>query len=163
MIVSSDVAVLIDGNNIEMSLHDWLGDKQAMLNFKQAIPRIVGDRQLKRLIYFREGRTISEKLGELLREEFMGSVIPCNKSADIPLTIKAVQLASKVDTIIIFSGDADYIELVAYLRNEGIRVESASVEHSTSRDLISVVDHHHPIIRDDVFIYSSRNSSIFRK
>ena len=58
--------------------------------------------------------------------------MPCHKSADIPLTIKATQLAQKVDTIIILSGDADYIELVRHLRGEGVRVEIAAIEKNTA-------------------------------
>lgn len=157
MIVDQNVAVLIDGNNIEMSLHDWVKDKSAMLNFLTCIPRIVGDRTLKHLFYFREGRSISEKLGDLIRQQYMGSIIPCHKSADIPLTIRATQIAHKVDSIIIFSGDADYIELVIHLRSEGVRVEIASVEHSTSSDLIAQADHHWPILKEDIFIFKSNN------
>ena len=39
------------------------------------------------------------------------------------LSIKALQLSSKVDTIIILSGDSDYVELVRHLKSEGVRVE----------------------------------------
>ena len=41
---------------------------------------------------------ISAKLAERLHNHYHGSVVPCYKWADIPLSIKATQLASKVDT-----------------------------------------------------------------
>ena len=43
-----------------------------------------------------------------------------------------MQLASKVDTIVIMSGDSDYIELVRHLKSEGVRVEIASVDATTA-------------------------------
>lgn len=118
--VSQTVAILVDGNNIERSLLELTKTEGTMLDFESVVPHIVGNRQLNRLIYFREGKSISSKLAERLHENFYGSVRPCHKSADIPLSIRAVQLASKVDTIVIMSGDADYIELVKHLKAEGV-------------------------------------------
>jgi uncharacterized LabA/DUF88 family protein len=107
------------------------------------------------MIYFREGKSISTKLADRLHENFYGSVIPCHKSADIPLSIKATQLASKVDTIIIMSGDSDYVELVTHLRAEGVRVEIAAVRKTTAQILIDNSDYMHDITSDDWFIYKA--------
>ena len=120
--INQSVAVLCDGNNIERSIHDQAGNTNTMVNFDTFIPKLLDQRGLNRLIYFREGKYISQKLAERLHNFFYGSVVPCHKSADIPLSIKATQLASKVDTIIIMSGDADYLELVTHLKSEGVRV-----------------------------------------
>jgi hypothetical protein len=91
--ISQSVAVLIDGNNIEIALHNLLNDTNAMLNFDVLIPKLLVNRSLNRLLYFREGKSISSKLAERLHENYHGSVIPCHKSADIPLTIYATQIA----------------------------------------------------------------------
>lgn len=149
--ISQSVAILVDGNNIEISIHSITKDKSCMLNFDEFIPRLLGNRGLNRLIYFREGTHISNKLGERLHQNYHGSVRPCHKSADIPLSIKATQLASKVDTIIIMSGDADYIELVRHLKSEGVRVEIASVRVNTSELLIQEADYYHSIDKSDWF------------
>jgi uncharacterized LabA/DUF88 family protein len=151
--ITQTVAILVDGNNIERSLTTLTGKEGAMLNFDKAIPRLLKTRGLKRLIYFREGKRISSKLEERLHDNYYGSVIPCHKSADIPLCIKATQLASKVDTIIIMSGDSDYIELVKHLQGEGVRVEIAAIENNTSGDLKESSDYFHPITEQDLFIY----------
>ena len=119
IIINQSVAILCDGNNIERSIHDRSKTKNAMINFDKLIPKLLNGRGLNRLIYFREGRAISEKFAERLHENYYGSVVPCHKSADIPLTIKATQLASKVDTIIIMSGDSDFVETVIHLKAEG--------------------------------------------
>ena len=152
--IDQTVAILIDGNNIERSLKN-LVNKNVLANFDTLVPRLVGDRALNRLVYFREGKDISSKLAERLHENFHGSVIPCHKSADIPLTIFATQVAQKVDTIIILSGDSDYVELVRYLKSRGVRVEIAAVEKNTANVLIEEADHFTPIKKEDVFEYVS--------
>ncbi|MFH1276523.1 MAG: NYN domain-containing protein [Candidatus Woesearchaeota archaeon] len=152
--INQSVAILCDGNNIERSIHEEANNTSAMVNFDTLISKLLSGRGLNRLIYFREGKNISSKLGERLHNQFYGSVVPCHKSADIPLSIKATQLASKVDTIIIMSGDSDYVDLVRHLKGEGVRVEIAAVEKTTARILVDEADYFHPITRDDWFVYS---------
>lgn len=164
--INQSVAILIDGNNIEKSLHDLVHDDNAMLNFDTLIPKLLDNRGLNRLIYFREGRSISSKLAERLHEHYHGSVVPCFKSADIPLSIKATQVAQKVDTIIILSGDADYVELVRHLKSEGVRVEIAAVLHSTASILREEADYFFEITKEDCFVYKpsfSRNGKGSKK
>ena len=126
-----------------------------MINFDTLIPKLLDGRGLNRMIYFREGKSISSKFADRLHENFYGSVIPCHKSADIPLTIKATQLASKVDTIIIMSGDSDYVELVTHLKGEGVRVEIAAVKETTAKILIDKSDYMHEITSNDWFVYKA--------
>ena len=146
--IIQSVAILIDGNNIERSIHEETKDPHTMLNFDALIPALLDNRGLNRLIYFREGKNISAKLKERLHQNYHGSVRPCHKSADIPLTITASQLSSKVDTIIIMSGDSDYVELVRHLKREGVRVEIASIPRTTAKVLIDEADYAHNITKD---------------
>ena len=158
VLISQSVAILIDGNNIERSIHSETHDQQTMLNFDTLIPRLLDNRGLNRLVYFREGKQISAKLQERLYQHYHGSVRPCHKSADIPLTIKAMQLASKVDTIVIMSGDSDYIELVRHLKTEGVRVEIAAVLKTTSHLLKEEADYFHEITEEDWFTLAPKKS-----
>ena len=153
ILINQSVAILCDGNNIERSIHGISKNQKAMINFDQLIPKLLNGRGLNRLIYFREGKAISEKFAERLHENYYGSVVPCHKSADIPLSIKATPLASKVDTIIIMSGDSDFVELVAHLKAEGVRVEIAAVKETTARILLEEANYFHEITSDDWFIY----------
>lgn len=155
--INQNVAILIDGNNIEISIHKLLNNKNSMINFDTFIPNILKGRSLNRLIYFREGKSISPKLAERLDSNFHGSVKPCHKSADIPLTITAMQLAKKVDTIIILSGDSDYIELLRHLKTEGVRVEIAAVPDSTSFILKKEADYFFEIMKEDCFVFKQKN------
>ncbi len=154
--INQSVAILIDGNNIEKSLHSLVGDNNAMINFDTLIPKLLVNRGLNRLIYFREGVSISSKLAGRLHDSYHGSVVPCYKSADIPLSIKAMQLAQKVDTIIILSGDADYVELVRHLKSEGVRVEVAAIPQTTAKILLDEVDYFRPITKEDCFIFNKK-------
>ena len=95
ILINQSVAILCDGNNIERSIHEMSKNQKAMINFDQLIPKLLDGRGLNRLIYFREGKSISGKFAERLHQNYYGSVVPCHKSADMPLSIKATQLASK--------------------------------------------------------------------
>jgi len=155
VLITQSVAILCDGNNIERSIHELSKSTNTMVNFDTLIPKLLNGRGLNRLIYFREGQNISSKLAERLHERYYGSVVPCHKSADIPLSIKATQLSSKVDTIIIMSGDSDYLDLVTHLKSEGVRIEIAAVQETTARALIEEADHFHPITKEDWFSYTA--------
>lgn len=161
--INQNVAILVDGNNIERSIHTASGNQNTMINFDTLIPELLDNRGLNRLVYFREGKSISSKLTERLHNNFHGSVRPCHKSADIPLTIKATQLASKVDTIIILSGDSDYIELVRHLKSEGVRVEIAAVEETTSQMLVDEADYYHPITKASWFVLPTSSKKKTKK
>ena len=87
----------------------------------------------------------------------MHSVQPCHKSADIPLSIKATQLASKVDTIIIMSGDSDYVELVRHLKADGVRVEIAAVAATTAQVLIDESNFFHELKEGDFFTIQGKS------
>ncbi|MBI2668932.1 NYN domain-containing protein [Candidatus Woesearchaeota archaeon] len=153
-LINQTVAILMDGNNIERSIHEQSRSTNTMVNFDTLIPKLLNGRGLNRLIYFREGKQISYKLAERLHENYYGSVVACHKSADIPLSIKATQLSPKVDTIIIMSGDSDYVDLVTHLKSEGVRVEIAAVQETTAKILIEEADYFHPITKDDWFEYT---------
>ena len=163
IVINQSVAILCDGNNIERSIHEFSKSKHAMINFDTLIPKLLSGRGLNRLLYFREGKSISSKFSERLHENYYGSVVPCHKSADIPLSIKATQLASKVDTIIIMSGDSDYVDLVRHLRGEGVRVEIAAVRQTTAKILLDESDYFHEITKEDWFVYKAPKKSNSRK
>ena len=104
ILINQSVAILCDGNNIERSIHELSKTKNAMINFDKLIPKLLNCRGLNRLLYFREGKSISSKFAERLHENYYGSVIPCHKSADIPLSIKATHLLQKLTPLSLCQG-----------------------------------------------------------
>jgi len=161
--INQSVAILCDGNNIERSIHEQSQSTHTMVNFDDLIPKLLNGRGLNRLIYFREGKAISSKFADRLHENFYGAVIPCHKSADIPLSIKATQLSSKVDTIIIMSGDSDFVELVRHLKSDGVRVEIAAVKQTTAKILLEEASYFHEITEADWFEYKTPGKGRKRK
>jgi uncharacterized LabA/DUF88 family protein len=60
---------------------------------------------------------------------------------DVGLAVDAIKLAPRLDTVIIVSGDGDFIPLVEYLKiHAGCQVEAVSFGKSTSAKLIEAVD-----------------------
>ena len=59
---------------------------------------------------------------------------------DVGLTVDAIKMAPRLDSVIIVSGDGDFIPLVEYLQTNGVQVEVVSFGKSTSSKLREVVD-----------------------
>jgi uncharacterized LabA/DUF88 family protein len=60
---------------------------------------------------------------------------------DVGLAVDAIKLAPKLDTVILVTGDGDFVPLVEYLKvNEGCQVEVVSFGKSSSSKLIEVTD-----------------------
>ena len=152
--INQKVAVLIDGNNIGRSAAQ-VHNQNLMLDFDAFIPQVLGERQLSKFYFFREGKAISEKFADRLHRNFYGIVVPCHKNADSVLTMTAIQIADKIDTIILFSGDADYLHLVRFLKIKGVRIELASFVKTTARALLSEVDFHHKIEKENLFEFKN--------
>jgi uncharacterized LabA/DUF88 family protein len=142
------VAVFIDAQNLYHSARSLFN---ARVNFKEILKTATSGRKLVRAF----GYVISTKTGEekpffeaLVNlgietrakelQEFFGGA----KKADwdVGLTIDAVRTASTVDTVVICSGDGDFIPLVEYLKNNGRRVEVLAFGRSTSMKLKETTD-----------------------
>ncbi len=66
-------------------------------------------------------------------------------SWEIGLTIDALMMAPKLDTVTLITGDGDYVPLVECLKVHGCRVEVVSFERSTAGELIKAADQYIPI------------------
>lgn len=61
---------------------------------------------------------------------------------DVGMAVDAITMAPKLDTVILFTGDGDFIPLVKYLQvHAGCQVEVASFGRSTSSKLKEATDH----------------------
>ena len=60
---------------------------------------------------------------------------------DVDLSVDAIKAADKLDSVIIVSGDGDYVPLVIFLReNKGCRVEVIAFGETTSAKLVEQTD-----------------------
>ncbi|OGF61931.1 hypothetical protein A2926_00395 [Candidatus Giovannonibacteria bacterium RIFCSPLOWO2_01_FULL_44_40] len=142
------VAVFIDAQNLYHSARSLFGGR---VNFKNLLAVAVGGRQLIRAFgYVIRTKTGEEKpffealikLGIETREKDLQEFFGGAKKADwdVGLTVDAVRTAEIVDTIVIASGDGDFIPLVEYLKNQGRRVEVIAFGRSSSGKLKEAVD-----------------------
>ena len=141
---SQRVGVFIDTQNLYHSAKNLYNCR---VNFGSIVKEAVGDRQLIRAIAYvittesGEEKAFFEALNKLGIETktkdlqvFFGGA----KKADwdVGLAIDAVAASSKLDAIVICSGDGDYIPLVEYLKlKAGAQVEVAAFGRSTSSKL----------------------------
>jgi uncharacterized protein (TIGR00288 family) len=142
------VAVFIDAQNMYHSARSMF---QARVNFKEILKNAVSGRKLVRAF----GYVISTKSGEespffeaLVNlgietrakdlQEFYGGA----KKADwdVGLTVDAIRTAGTVDTIVLVSGDGDFVPLVEYLKNNGKRIEVMAFGRSASGKLKEASD-----------------------
>ncbi|MBU0546008.1 NYN domain-containing protein, partial [Patescibacteria group bacterium] len=59
---------------------------------------------------------------------------------DVGITVDAIRLSPSLDTIILVSGDGDYLPLVEYLQNQGKQVEVVAFGETTSSRLKEEAD-----------------------
>jgi uncharacterized LabA/DUF88 family protein len=157
------VGVFVDVQNMFYSAKRL---KNAKLNFQKLMETAVRGRQLIRAICYvvetpdvdqsgftdmlrQNGYEIKTKL---LRTRSDGS---SKADWDMGIAIDAVNLADKLDIIVIVSGDGDFIDLVDHLKSRGVHVEAISFSESTNDDLIKTVNYHIPI-DNKLLIYPRR-------
>jgi len=142
------VAVFIDAQNLYHSARSLFG---ARVNFKEVLKTAVSGRCLIRAF----GYVISTKSGEEkgffealvnlgieTREKELQEFYGGAKKADwdVGLAIDAVRTAEIVDTIVVCSGDGDFVPLVEYLKNNGRRVEVMAFGRSAAMKLREAAD-----------------------
>ena len=142
------VAVLIDVQNLYHSAKNLY---QARANFRAILKLAVGDRKLIRAFAYviktksGEEKAFFEaliKLGIETRvkelQEFYGGFK--KGDWDVGIAVDAIRISPSVDTIVLASGDGDFLQLVEYLKNQGKRVEMIAFGRSSSAKLKEVVD-----------------------
>jgi uncharacterized LabA/DUF88 family protein len=142
------VGVFIDTANLYHSAKHLY---KARVNFANVLKEAVGDRLLVRAIAY-VVRTESgdesaffdalTKMGIETKVKDLQVFADGAKKADwdVGLAIDAVKLAEKLDTVVIASGDGDYIPLIHYLQNGGCQVEVISFGKSSSAKLKEAAD-----------------------
>jgi uncharacterized LabA/DUF88 family protein len=143
------IGVLVDVQNLYYSAR---GLYKRRVNFKEVLREAVKGRKLIRAIayviksYIIKEKSFFDALGKIgyeVKSKDLQIFIGGTKKGDwdIGIAMDAIELANKLDTIVIASGDGDFIQLVQHLRMAfGCRVESMSFGKSTSGKLIEEVD-----------------------
>jgi len=85
---------------------------------------------------------------------------------DVGLTVDALSLAHKLDTVILVTGDGDLVPLADGLKRAGCRVELVSFEQSTSNELMRSCDEFIPIstsvlFKDEKFVREQKEREYY--
>lgn len=138
------VGIFIDAQNLYHSAKNLF---QARVNFGQVVKDVLAGRALIRAMAYvittesgeeRGFFEALEKMGIETRTKDLQIFMGGAKKADwdVGLAVDAIKMAPKLDTVILITGDGDFVPLVEYLKiNEGCQVEVASFGQSTSQKL----------------------------
>ncbi len=144
------VGIFIDTQNLYHSAKNLYNGSR--VNFGAIMKEVVAGRSLIRAIAYvittesGEEKSFFEALSKLGIEAKTKNIQIFNSGAkkadwDVGLAVDAIKLAPKLDTVIIASGDGDFIPLVEYLQtNEGCQVEVIAFGKSSSSRLREVAD-----------------------
>ena len=75
---------------------------------------------------------------------------------DMGIAIDSMSLVNKLDTVVLVSGDGDFVPLVEMLKANGCRVEVYSFPESTAGDLIDAATSYRPI--EESLLYKKYSS-----
>ena len=142
------VAVLIDVQNLYHSARNLY---EARVNFREVLELAVSKRILIRAFaYVVKTKTGEEKafFGALTKlgietrirdlQEFYGGL----KKADwdVGIAVDAIRISPSVDSIVLASGDGDFLQLIEFLKNQGKRIEVIAFGRSASSKIKVAAD-----------------------
>lgn len=143
------IAIFIDAQNLYHSAKHLYKSK---VNFNEVLKTAVADRTLIRAIAYVITTESGEEKGFFEALEKLGIETKTKDLQifyggakkgdwDVGLAVDAIKLASKVDAVIICSGDGDFVPLVTYIQSkEGCQVEVLTFGKSASGRLKEVAD-----------------------
>ncbi|MGC9032447.1 MAG: NYN domain-containing protein [Candidatus Woesearchaeota archaeon] len=143
------VAVFVDVQNMYYSAKNLY---KAKINFRELLREAVRNRKLVRAIAYvikadiKEEDVFFETLGKIGFEVKMKELQVFYGGAkkgdwDVGIAIDAIELAPKIDVIVLVSGDGDFIPLVEHLKRAlGCRVEIIAFGRSCSSKLAEAAD-----------------------
>ena len=137
------VGVFIDTQNLYHSAKHLY---KSRVNFQNVLQEAVGDRILVRAIAYvistesGDEKNFFEALTKIGIETKVKGLQIFSDGAkkadwDVGIAIDAVKLAPKLDTVILATGDGDFVPLIEYLENDGCQVEVISFGKSSSQKL----------------------------
>jgi len=142
------VAIFIDTQNLYHSAKNIYRSK---VNFDAVVKRTLAGRELVRAISYvvttetGEEQSFFEALGKIgieVKTKDLQIFYGGAKKADwdVGMAIDAIKLSPKVDTIVLATGDGDFVPLVEYVRSQGCQVECIAFGKSSSSRLRESVD-----------------------
>jgi uncharacterized LabA/DUF88 family protein len=144
------VGVFVDVQNMYHTAKHLYGGN---VNFNKILENAVGNRQLIRAFAYVVKADAPKEQG-FFDALVKGGYEVCVKDIqvfaggmkkgdwDVGMAVDAIKIASRLDVVVLVTGDGDFVPLVTYLKeNKGCRVEAMAFSRSASARLIESVDH----------------------
>lgn len=143
------VGIFIDTQNIYHSAKNLYKSK---VNFGKVLQEVLAGRQLIRAVAYVISSEGGEeqgffealtKVGIETKTKGLQVFVGGAKKGDwdVGIAVDAIKMSHKLDTIILISGDGDFVPLIEYLKtNSGCQVEVVAFGKSTSSKLIESAD-----------------------
>lgn len=142
------VAVFIDTQNMYHSAKHVFNSK---VSFSALVEAVVGSRMMSRAIAYvakSKGGDESAFFEALLAHGIELKIKDVQEFAsgakkadwDVGMAVDAISISSKVDVIVLATGDGDFVPLVEYLKAHGVICEVAAFAESTNARLREVAD-----------------------
>ncbi len=146
------VGVFVDVQNVFYAARQF----NARVDFEKLLEATVGKRRLiKAIAYVVQSPDVDQtsfvsmlqqKNYEVKRKDLrLRSDGSAKGDWDMGMAIDMIELAEKLDVVVIVSGDGDFVSLVHLLKTMGPKVEVFSFIHNTARDLIQAADSYYSI------------------
>lgn len=142
------VALLIDVQNLYHSAKHLYSSR---VNFGEILKKAVSERILIRAFayvvktksgeekaFFKALKSLGIETRVKRLQEFYGGM----KKADwdVGIAVDAIRISPSIDTLVLASGDGDFLQLIDYLKNQGKRVEVIAFDKSASSKLKKAAD-----------------------
>ncbi len=145
---SQRVGVFIDTQNL---YHSARSNFNSNVNYKNLVDAAVGNRHLMRAFAYvikseaGDESKFFEALNDLgieTRVKDLQVFYSGEKKADwdVGIAIDIVRLSEKIDTVVLVSGDGDFLEVLRYVKSRGIRAEVMAFKKTTSAKLLEEAD-----------------------
>lgn len=147
--INQRVAVFIDTQNLyHTAKHVY---KNARVNFGHIVEDAVAGRSLVRALAYvittesgdeKNFFLALEKMGIEIKTKDLQSFVDGTKKADwdVAIAVDAIRIASRVDSVVLVSGDGDFVPLAEYLKQMGVQVEVVCFGQSVSAKLLEEAD-----------------------
>lgn len=145
---SQRVGVFVDVQNLYYSAKALY---QSKVNFQKVLSNGLADRQLIRALAYVIKAEVAEeknffdaleKIGYEIRSKDLQTFYGGNKKGDwdVGIAMDIMRLASKLDVVVLASGDGDFKDLLVHAKALGCRVEVLAFKQSASANLLEVAD-----------------------
>ena len=147
------IGIFIDGENIHYSAKHM----NMRLDYLKLCERLAGPRRLVRSYFYTAVSSQSEGKIDFINflklngfkvvtkevksfNESDASNRSIRSSLDMEMAIDVLELAPHLDTVILCTGDGDFVPLVEVMGRKGLHVEVCGLREMTSTDLIATAD-----------------------